>query len=62
MTIKVIGGVLDFRFFMGEKDPETTLYKLNLYMGRSAIPPFWALGFHQCRWGYKNITYLENVL
>lgn len=62
ITYKVIGGVLDFRFFLGEQSPETTVEKLNFYSGRAEIPPFWGLGFHQCRWGYKNITYLIDVL
>ena len=35
VTYKVIGGVLDFRFFLGEQSPENTLEKMNLYMGRS---------------------------
>ena len=35
---------------------------MNLYMGRSAIPPFWGLGHHQCRWGYKDVSYLEKVI
>ena len=26
------------------------------------IPPFWSLGYHQSRWGYKNITYLLNTI
>ena len=62
ITYKVIGGVLDFRFFLGEQNPETTLEKMNLYMGRAAIPPFWGLGSHQCRWGYKDVGYLEKVI
>ena len=36
--------------------------KFHLYLGRSAIPPFWSLGAHQCRWGYKNVSYLNNVI
>lgn len=28
--------------------------KLMLLVGRSPLPPLWALGYHQCRWGYKD--------
>jgi alpha-glucosidase (family GH31 glycosyl hydrolase) len=62
ITIKVIGGVLDFRFFIGEQSPETTVERLNLYSGRAAIPPFWGFGFHQCRYGYHNISMVEDVI
>ena len=31
-------------------------------MGRSAVPPFWSLGFHQSKWGYENVSVLENVI
>lgn len=62
LTYKIIGGVIDFRFFLSEKNPEAAIERLHGYMGRSTVPPFWSLGFHQCRWGYKNVTYLENVI
>ena len=38
------------------------MLKFQNYLGRSAIPPFWSLGFHQCRWGYKDINALETVI
>lgn len=62
VTYKTIGGVLDFRIFLGEKNPEAAIQKFQIYEGRSQVPPFWSLGFHQCRWGYKNVSYLEDVL
>src|SRR5271165_1152660 len=29
--------------------------------GRSPLPPRWALGYHQCRWGYKEQSEVEAV-
>ena len=62
LTYKVIGGIFDFRFFMNEQTPFMLLYRFTEYLGKSAVPPFWALGFHQSRWGYQNVSMLEDVL
>lgn len=32
------------------------------YVGNPTIPPFWSLGFHQSRFGYENISVIENVI
>jgi len=55
VTYKAIGGIIHFRFLIGDNDPEALLKKWNIVLGSSAIPPFWSMGFHQCRWGYKHI-------
>ena len=60
--IRSIGGVIDLRFFIGGSSAVSLLSRFNQYNGASAIPPFWALGYHQCRWGYKNIDALKNVI
>jgi alpha-glucosidase (family GH31 glycosyl hydrolase) len=26
------------------------------------MPPYWALGFHQCRWGYNNLEEVKEVV
>ena len=62
LTFKTIGGILDFRFFVGDNNPEQTLRPFQEYIGKSVIPPFWSLGFHQSRWGYENVTMLEQVI
>ena len=59
---KLIGGVINFRFFIGGNDPEKVLQKLHSYYGRSILPPFWTMGYHQSRWGYGNIQSLQNVI
>ena len=57
-TYKTIGGMIDFRFVMGTNSAEEAVERFHLLLGRSTVPPFWALGFHQCRWGYQNVTFL----
>jgi alpha-glucosidase len=59
---RTIGGIIDFRFFLGEKDPEQVVTAFHTFVGKALIPPFWSLGFHQCRWGYHNVSALETVL
>ena len=33
--------------------------KLQSLVGRTPLPPVWALGYHQCRWGYRSADYLR---
>jgi alpha-glucosidase (family GH31 glycosyl hydrolase) len=64
-TWKIAGGVLDFTIFLGQdgkNDPESVIKEYHTYLGGYAVPPFWAMGFHQCRWGYKSNQDLLNVL
>ncbi|XP_048349411.1 lysosomal alpha-glucosidase-like [Sphaerodactylus townsendi] len=52
LTWRTIGGVLDFYIFLGP-DPNLVVQQYQQVIGFPAMPPFWALGFHLCRWGYK---------
>ncbi len=44
-------GMLRTYFIPGP--PELALTRYTELTGRPELPPRWALGYHQCRWGYK---------
>ena len=58
----IAGGVLDFSLFLGDKNPENVIKMYHKFLGGWIMPPFWSLGFHQSRWGYKNLTTLYYLL
>ena len=55
------GGVGDMFFMVGSTPDEVTkLY--HTIVGNPVLIPQWALGWNQCRWGYRNTTDLRNVV
>jgi alpha-glucosidase (family GH31 glycosyl hydrolase) len=61
LTYRTVGGVLDFYFFLGPQ-PEGVVQQYQEVIGRPHMPPYWALGFHNCRFGYPNVETLEAVV
>ena len=55
-----IGGIINYYLTLGETAEESILGLHTIY-GHPTIPPFWGLGWHQCRWGYRNTGDLKKV-
>ena len=48
-----LSGNTDLYFLAGPSLPEV-VRRYAVLTGRSPLPPLWALGYHQCRWGYQD--------
>ncbi|KAJ1550857.1 hypothetical protein HK405_015732, partial [Cladochytrium tenue] len=53
-------GILDFMLFLGPR-PHDVANQLTLYTGRPALPQYFAIGYHQCRWNYVDQDDVANV-
>ncbi|KAI9319951.1 alpha glucosidase [Dichotomocladium elegans] len=63
ITWKIIGGVLDFYFFLPDDNkPNSVLRSYTDLIGKPTMISHWMLGFNQCRWGYKNIQEVEDIV
>lgn len=60
ITYRTIGGVVDFYFFLGPNPADVVAQYIDL-IGKPALPPYWALGFHLCRWGYVTLNVTRNT-
>lgn len=49
LSWRITGGMLDLYILMGPT-PGAVLEQLTRVIGRPALPPFWSLGFHQCKY------------
>jgi alpha-glucosidase len=62
LTWRTLGGEIDLFFFDGPTQPEVTKQYQQSATGLPAMQSYWAFGFHQCRWGYRNWTELREVV
>ena len=58
---KAIGGIFDL-YFLYSGSMEEILKKYHSIIGRPYVPPFWALGWHQCRYGWKTLEEVKDVV
>ncbi|XP_074023543.1 maltase-glucoamylase-like [Numenius arquata] len=61
LTYRTTGGVLDFYMVLGPT-PELVVEEYTALVGRPVMPPYWALGFQLCRYGYENDTEIAKLV
>lgn len=61
MSFKTTGGVIDIYLFIGPS-AEEALEQYHSVIGYPVLPPYWAMGYHQCRWGYADLGSMSVVL
>lgn len=60
ITLRAAGGTID-QYVVAGPAMADVLRRYTALTGRTPTPPRWALGYHQCRWGYANAARLEAV-
>jgi alpha-glucosidase len=60
VSITVQGDSLIAYFFVGPT-PADVMRQYTELTGRMPLPPRWAIGYHQCRWGYMNEQDVQQV-
>ncbi|XP_067936400.1 lysosomal alpha-glucosidase-like [Watersipora subatra] len=61
LKYRTVGGILDFYVFTGPT-LQLVVYQYLQVVGKPYLPPYWALGFHLCRWGYGNADNMTAVI
>ncbi|KAK0386647.1 hypothetical protein NLU13_6482 [Sarocladium strictum] len=61
LEYNTLGGVLDFYFFLGD-EPIDAIREYGEIVGRPPMQPYWGLGFHQCKYGYRDAFMVAEVV
>ncbi|KAF4452600.1 hypothetical protein F53441_4620 [Fusarium austroafricanum] len=61
LEYNIIGGVLDF-YFMAGPTPRDVAMQYAEITELPLMTPYWGLGFHQCRYGYRDVYEVAEVV
>lgn len=63
ITYKVIGGILDFYFFVPQDArPNSVVQAYTTLIGKPMMPALWMLGYQNCRYNYTDIDHVNRVV
>ena len=57
---KTIGGIIDY-YIIVDNSPEEIIKDIKFLLGTPPLPPYWSLGNHQSRYGYKTFEEFKEV-
>ena len=57
---KTIGGIIDY-YIIVDNSPEEIIKNIKFLLGTPPLPPYWTLGNHQSRYGYKTFEEFKEV-
>ena len=60
VSFRITGGILDMYFFLGPT-PMEVLEQYTRLFGRPALPPIWALGFHQSKYALSSASPAQQI-
>ena len=61
LTYRTLGGILDLFVFAGPR-PEDVIRQYQMVIGKPYMPPYWALGFQLCRYGYNTLDNMKAAM
>jgi alpha-glucosidase len=61
LEYNTLGGVFDFYFFAGPQ-PAQVSRQISEVVGLPAMMSYWTFGFHQCRYGYRDVYAVAEMI
>lgn len=61
LEYNTLGGVLDFYFLAGP-GPKEVATQYSALSGLPAMMPYWGFGSHQCKYGYRDVWEVAEVV
>ena len=61
LEYNILGGVLDFYFLAGPS-PVAVAQQYSQVIGQAVMMPYWSLGYHQCRYGMRDVYEVADVV